>query len=274
MYRILSRIGKLNNLSSIARDIRTDIIRMSYEAQSAHMGGSLSCVELLTALYFSCMNIDPKKPDDPDSDKFIFSKAHDAKALYATLCKRGYFSPDLLKGYEKNNGKLPGHATRHCVPGVEISAGSLGHGLPMAVGMAFAAKMNSNKKRIFCMISDGECDEGTTWEAALFAGHHKLDNLTLIIDYNKLQGFGTTKDILDIEPLSSKWQSFNWTARNINGHTFDEIIEAVNKPSGKDKPMVIIARTIKGKDGPEQHVNSVSSQYKPPTTEEYEKYIR
>lgn len=263
----------MNDLPSIARRIRNHIITMAYEAQSAHMGGALSCVELLTSLYFSCMRINPEKPYDPQSDVCIFSKAHDAKALYATLCVRGYFPEKLLKGYEQNNGSLPGHTVRHCVPGVEISAGSLGHGLPIASGIAYASRLKKNRKRIYCLISDGECDEGTTWEAALFGGHHHLDNLTVIIDYNKLQGFGFTKDVLDLEPLSSKWESFGWTAYTIDGHNFSEIIDTLGKPPVDNRPTVIIAHTVKGNGGMNTYINSISSQYKPPTKEDYEKHV-
>lgn len=260
--------------TKIAKEIRKDILLMANRAKSAHVGGSLSCVELLTALYFEIMKIDPNNPYNEKRDRLIFSKAHDAKALYATLARRGFFHKRILDSYEIDGGLLPGHATRHCVPGVEVSAGALGHGLSMAAGMAYAGKRDKKSFRVFTILSDGECNEGSTWEAILFAGHHKLDNLIAIVDYNKLQGFGFTKDILDLEPFVDKWKSFRWEVKEINGHNFDEITEAFNNlPFKMDKPSIVIANTIKGLGGPKEHVNQVSSQYKPPTDEEMEEIL-
>lgn len=257
------------DLKIISQKIRKDILLMSYNAKSAHLGGSLSCVELLVALYFKILNINPKRPDNFNRDRLIFSKAHDAKALYTVLCERGFFPKKILKEYEKNNGKLPGHSTRHCVPGVEVSAGSLGHGLSMAAGIAYAGKLDRKKYRTFVILSDGECDEGSVWEAILWAGHHKLDNLIAIVDYNKLQGFGRTKDILDLEPFLEKWKDFGWEGKEIDGHSFEEIIDALNNlPFKNGKPSVIIAHTIKGFGGPSKYIDKIASQYKPPTEEE------
>lgn len=261
-------------LKKIAGNVRRDIMLMSFRAKSAHAGGALSCVEILVVLYFKIMKVFPKDPDNLMRDRLIFSKAHDAKALYAVLAERGFFDKKILDGYELDGGKLPGHATRHCAPGVEASAGSLGHGLSMAAGMAYVGKKDNKKFRVFAVLSDGECDEGSTWEAILFAGHHKLDNLVVIVDYNKLQGYGFTKDVLDLEPFVDKWKSFRWEVKEINGHNFDEITEAFNHlPFTMDKPSIVIANTIKGLGGPKAHVNQVSSQYKPPTDEEIEEII-
>ncbi len=257
---------KINILKKIAKEVRKDIIRMSYNAQSAHTGGALSCVEILVALYFKIMKVFPKDPYNENRDRLFFSKAHDAKALYAVLAERGYFKKNILEGYEVNNGLLPGHSTRHCVPGVEISAGSLGHGLSMAVGSAF---ISHSKHKIYAILSDGECDEGSTWEAALFAGMHKLTNLVAIIDYNKLQGFGFTKDILNLEPFREKWESFGWAVQEINGNDFKELLATLDMiPFDKKKPSLIIAHTIKGLGGVKKHINQISSQYKPPTKDE------
>lgn len=257
-------------LQKVAREVRKDIMYMANRAKSAHVGGALSCVEILTALYFDIMRVDPKEPENPKNDRLIFSKAHDAKALYAVLCERGFFAKKVLDGYERDGGQLPGHSTRHCVPGVEASAGSLGHGLPIATGMAFIGKVDKKKHKIFAILSDGECDEGSTWEAILFAGHHKLDNLIAIVDYNKLQGFGFTKDVLDLEPFADKWRSFGWEVREANGHDFADLIPVLrNVPLQKNKPTVILAHTIKGLGGVPLHVNQISSQYKPPSDEEY-----
>lgn len=283
-------------LSSDAKAVRRRIIEMSYRAKSAHMGGSLSVVEILVALYGACARVTPQNPDDPSRDRIVFSKAHDAKAQYATLAQYGFFPEELLSGYEQDDGKLPGHTVRGCVPGVEVSAGSLGHGLSMATGMAFALKMRAaemsnelsgtrkiqmqthtslliphNSPRIFAVLSDGECDEGTTWEAALFAGHHNLNNLVVIIDYNKLQGYGRTKDVLDLEPFADKWKAFGFVLSEVDGHDFGKLIPVLKKQY--KKPHCIIAHTIKGYGGPKRLINTVDSQYKSPTEEEYKKYI-
>jgi len=258
------------NLQRKAVIVRRHILTMSHRAKSAHTGGALSCVEILVALYFKIMRVFPKDPYNDKRDRLIFSKAHDAKALYAVLAERGFFEKKILKGYEVNDGKLAGHTIRHEVPGIEASAGSLGHGLPIACGVAYAGKLQKKKHKVFVILSDGECDEGSTWEAALFAGHHKLSNLVVVVDYNKLQGFGYTKDILDLEPFIDKWRAFGWDTREINGHDFSKIIHTCGEiPFDITKPSIIIAHTIKGKGGVEKHVNQVSSQYKPPTDEEY-----
>src|SRR3990167_1675014 len=239
---------RIEFLNKSAKEVRKNIIQMSTRAKSAHTGGALSCVEILVSLYFEIMNVDPKNPYDENRDRLVFSKAHDAKALYAVLAERGYSNKRILDGYEMNGGKLPGHSTRHCMPGVEVSAGSLGHGLAMAVGIAYAGKIDSKKHKVFCIISDGECDEGSTWEAVLFAGHHKLDNLVAIVDYNKIQSFGRVREVLDLEPLAEKWKSFQWGVREIDGHDLSEIEGALlAAPWERGRPSCIIAHTIKGK---------------------------
>ncbi|MFZ5845319.1 MAG: transketolase [Patescibacteria group bacterium] len=261
----------MNNreLIKIAKEIRKDILMMALRAQSAHTGGALSCVEILVALYFQIMKVFPRDPENPQRDRLIFSKAHDAKTLYAVLAERGFFAKKILAGYELNDGLLPGHSTRHCVPGVEASAGSLGHGLSLAAGVAYAGKLDKKRFRVFAILSDGECDEGSTWEAALFASHHHLDNLIAIIDYNKLQAFGYTRDVLNLEPFAQKWQAFGWEAREVRGHDFREIIDTLNKvPFKRSKPSIVLAHTIKGLGGVSVHVNQVSSQYKPPNDKE------
>lgn len=262
----------------IQKEVRLDILKMSFAAQSAHAGGAYSCVEILVALYWNILHIFPKNSQHPNRDRLIFSKGHDAKALFAVLARRGFFNPKILLGYEKDGGKLHGHSTRG-MPGVETSNGSLGHGLPMSVGMAYALKKllvgpssKVKKTRVFTIISDGECDEGTTWESALYAVHHKLDNLTVIIDYNKLQGYGTVNEILALEPLARKWESFGWVVHEVNGHDIHSLIALLKKlPFKKNTPSLVIAHTIKGLGGVEHYVNQVASQYKPPTKEEFKK---
>ncbi len=263
------------DLKKIAAEVRRDILTMSYYAKSAHTGGALSCVEILVSLYFEIMKVFPKNPEHEERDRLIFSKAHDAKALYAVLAACGFFPRSVLSGYEQNNGQLPGHSTRHCAPGVEASAGSLGHGLPIAAGSAYTGKIEGKKYRVFAILSDGECQEGSTWEAILFAGFHKLDNLIVTVDYNKLQGFGRIKDILELEPFVQKWKDFGWAVCEVNGHDFGELRRVYNKvPFEKGKPSLVLAHTVKGLGGVPKHVDQISAQYKPPTKEEAEKAIR
>ena len=287
----------ISELEKKAKMVRRHILAMGYRAKSAHSGGAYSCVEILVSLYFDIMKVHVKNHLDPRRDRLVFSKAHDAKALYAVLAERGYFSPKILEKYEVDNAVLPGHSTRHCVPGVEVSAGSLGHGLPMACGMAFGLKLNhesgimnngktkkqnhnsqfiihNSRPHVYAVLSDGECDEGSTWEAALFAGHHHLDNLTVIVDYNKLQGFGFTKNVLTLEPFADKWKAFGFAVREIHGHSFRELKHALSSaPFVKGKPSVIIAHTIKGFGGPKYLENTIASQYKSPTEEDYKNLV-
>lgn len=261
-------------LQKHANSVRRSVMEMAYNAESAHTGGSLSCVDILTVLYFSIMKINPQKPQDPKRDRFVFSKAHDCKALYAVLAERGYFDKKTLTTYETDGG-LPGHSTKQVVPGIEVSAGSLGHGLSIATGMAYAIKKDNKLSQVFVMLSDGECDEGSTWEAILFAGHHNLDNMIAIIDYNKIQSFGRTKDVLDLEPFRQKWEAFGWEVKEADGHNIGKIISTLGKlPFQKNKPSVLIAHTIKGYKGVKKHIDQVSSHYKPPTKEEYKEVIK
>jgi len=234
--------------SQISKGIRKKILRMTYESQTAHIGSSLSCADILTVLYFKILKIDPDNSLSENRDRFILSKGHAAAALYAALSQRGFFPEETLENYCKDGGKLPGHSTKGCVPGVEVSTGSLGHGLSMGAGMALAAKHDKKDYKTFVLMSDGECEEGSTWEAALFSAHHKLDNLIGIIDYNKLQAFGRTSEILNLEPLGKKWESFGWEVKEADGHNFSEIEKILSEiPFQKEKPSLMIAHTIKGK---------------------------
>jgi len=190
------------------------------------------------------------------------------------LAEMGYFPLEWLDTYYKNGSNLPGHATHSCVPGVEVSTGSLGHGLSLASGMALVGKRDKKDYRIFCLLSDGECDEGSTWESILFASHHKLDNLTAIVDYNKIQALGNVKDVLDLEPLTDKWRAFGWAVREIDGHNLEEIEEALSQlPFEKRKPSCVIAHTIKGK-GVSFMENKLLWHYRSPQGEEFEKAMR
>jgi len=234
--------------SSVSKGIRRKILKMVLDSQTSHLGSCLSCVDILTVLYFKAMKIKPKDLTRGSHDRFILSKGHAAAALYAVLAEKGFFPEQELKNYCADGYKMAGHSTKDCVPGVEVSTGSLGHGLPMGAGMALANKRDKNKRRVFVLMSDGECDEGTVWEAALFASHHKLDNLVAIVDYNKLQAFGRTNEVLNLEPFAKKWSDFGWEAKEVDGHNFSELEKAfMSVPFKKEKPTIVIAHTIKGK---------------------------
>jgi len=260
--------------NEISNNIRKKILKMIFTSQASHIGSALSCVDILTVLYFKILAIDPKNPWLENRDRFILSKGHAVAALYATLAERGFFNKKLLKSYCANGSNLPGHASRNCVAGVEVSTGSLGHGLAIANGIALAGKRDKKNYRVFVLLSDGECDEGSTWEAILFAGHHKLDNLVAIVDYNKWQAFGRTKDVLNLEPFTKKWKDFGWSVKEVDGHDFQEIYKVLRKiPFQKNKPSVVIAHTIKAK-GLSFMEDKLESHYRPPTEEEYKIAIK
>ena len=229
----------------ISTKIREYILKMLYQGQSAHAGSNLSTVDLLTVLYFNILNINPKDPEWEDRDRFILSKGHAAAVMWAILAEKGFFSRERLNTYYKNNG-LPGHVTKLNVPGVDFSTGSLGHGLSFACGVALSAKRYKKNYHTFVILGDGEMDEGSIWEALLFAPHNKLDNLTVIVDYNKIQSLDYVENILDLEPLYDKLKAFGWNTIEIDGHNHKEIEKALNNTI-KNKHTFIIAHTIKGK---------------------------
>jgi transketolase len=236
------------HLKKISVAVRRAIVRMHARSNSSHVGSALSCVDLLVALFFEAMYIWPDRPEDVNRDRFILSKGHAVSSLYTTLAMRGFFPEGILDEYCANGGRLPGHAKAGCVAGVEVSTGSLGHGLSIGLGMALAAKLDNRRHKIYVLLSDGECDEGSVWEAALFANHHHLDNVVGIIDYNKLQAFGWTNMVLNLEPLAEKWKAFGWSVKQINGHDFGEILSALDVVPFRDgRPSMIIAHTVKGK---------------------------
>jgi len=258
------------NYNKIATEIRKKIVRMHAKSGSSHIGSALSVVDILTVLYFDILKINLKNPWVENRDRFILSKGHAASALYATLSQQGFFPEEILDEYCIDGGRLPGHSTMHCVLGVEVSTGSLGHGLPMSVGIAVAAKHDGYKYRVFVLLSDGECDEGSVWEAAMFAAHHKLDNLIVIIDRNELQAFGRTEEVVNLEPLGDKWAAFGWVVKEIDGHNFLEIEDALCRvPFKKNRPSIIIAHTIKGK-GVSFMENQLAWHYKSPNKEQLE----
>ncbi|MEI6434240.1 MAG: transketolase [Bacteroidota bacterium] len=239
-------------LIGIAKEIRRSVILSLAEAGSGHTGGSLGLADIFTALYFSELNHDPNQPSLPVRDRLILSIGHVAPVLYATLAHAGYFPIDELLTLRKLGSRLQGHPARdHGLPGIELSAGSLGQGLSVAVGMAIAAKADLKTHRIYCILGDGELQEGSVWEAAMAASHHKLGNITAIVDRNGLQIDGKTEDVMHLEPLSDKWQSFGWNVFSCDGHDFNSIIFALrNAAAACNQPCVIIAKTIMGKGIP------------------------
>lgn len=235
------------SLPLIAQESRKLVIEAACRSRSAHVGSSLSCIDLLVALYFHEMNIDKKNWDKRDI--FVLSKAHAAMALYSVLTVKGIIDKKKFDGYLLNNGTLPAHLDRFTAKGIEVSAGSLGHGFNIALGMAYGYKMRNDERKIFALLGDGESQEGSIWEGALFASKLGIDNFTAIIDHNNLQGYGRPLDICSFEPVIDKWKSFGWEACRINGHDFNEINKAFKKPNN-GKPKIIIAETIKGKGIP------------------------
>jgi len=238
----------IHELDLIAVKIRKHIIEMLYRAKSGHPGGSLSAVDALVALYFRHMNLNAKKPCDPDRDRFILSKGHGAPALYAVLAEKGFFDVKTLKKLREINCILQGHPVCLYTPGVEASTGSLGHGLSFANGVALAGKTDNKDYNVYCMMGDGETGEGQIWEAAAIAAHYKLDNITAMIDRNFLQIDGNTEDVLRLESVFDRWTAFGWNVIEIDGHDIKQILKALRKAdSFKNKPSLIILNTIKGK---------------------------
>ncbi|MBN2373131.1 transketolase [bacterium] len=232
----------------LARDIRRDILRILTKAGSGHTGGSLSIVEILIALYFKKMRHRPDNPDWPDRDRFILSKGHGAPALYSVLARQGYFRLSELDSLRCLCGRLQGHPYCCNTPGVEISTGSLGQGLSVANGIAMAGKLDQRLYRVYALLGDGELQEGQVWEAAMTSAHYRLDNLCALIDYNKLQIDGPVCKIMGIEPVGEKWKAFGWAVRQIDGHSLDEIMDALDwAEREKGRPSMIICNTVKGK---------------------------
>ncbi len=235
-------------LKEIARNVRVDIINMLEKSQSGHPGGSLSAVEILTALYFKEMRVDPKNPKLEDRDRFVLSKGHATPVLYGTLAQKGFFPKEELDKFRKIDSMLQGHPDMKGIPGVDMTTGSLGQGLAAANGMALAGKLDNKDYRVYALIGDGESQEGLIWEAAMLAAHYKLDNITVFLDHNGLQIDGLNKDIMDIEPIDEKFKAFGWHVLTIDGHSFDEILNAIEvAKKTKEKPTMIIAKTHKGK---------------------------
>lgn len=267
------KITSIQALENIANDIRKDIIEEVYQAQSGHPGGSLSCTDILTVLYFNQMNVDPKKPEDANRDRLILSKGHCSPALYAVLARKGYFDKEELKNFRKMDSFLQGHPDMKKIPGVDMTTGSLGQGLSAGVGMAIASKMNQAGCRVYCVLGDGEIEEGQIWEAAMAAYKNKLDNLCVILDNNSLQIDGKIQDVAGLDNIEGKFKSFGFNVIQVDGHNISNLIDGFDSAKQtKQVPTILIAKTIKGK-GVSFMENQAKWHGKAPNEEEYEKAI-
>ena len=231
-----------------AAELRGKVVEMSHAAQAAHLASSLSCADILAAAYWHVLRLDPSRPKDPHRDRFILSKGHAAAALYAVLAMRGFFPISELDTYCKDGGRLAEHPPANLLPGVEAATGSLGHGLPLGCGMALSGRIKGETFRVFALLSDGENNEGSVWEAAMFASAQKLENVCVIVDYNKWQATARSDETLMLAPLRDKWAAFGWDACEIDGHDIAALTEAMQRvPNGSGKPVALIAHTVKGK---------------------------
>ncbi|SDI09761.1 transketolase [Propionivibrio dicarboxylicus] len=237
----------VQELKDMARTIRQDIVKMVHAAGSGHPGGSLSATDIMTALYFNVLNLDPQQPKWKGRDRFVLSKGHCCPVLYSVLARRGFIDVSDLTTLRKYGSKLQGHPDMHKCPGVEMSAGSLGNGIGCAVGMAIAAKVRQEDHKVFVLLGDGECQEGSVWEAAMCGAHHQLGNLIAIVDVNRLQILDTTDKVMKIDPLADKWRSFGWKVLEIDGHDMAQVLDTLNYAKSIDGPVAILAATVKGK---------------------------
>ena len=268
------KITDIDELEKIAKEIRKDIINEIYTAQSGHPGGALSIADILTVLYFNQMNINPEEPNSNLRDRLVLSKGHASAALYAVLAEKGYFDKEQLKTFRKLGSNLQGHPDMKKLPGVDMTSGSLGQGLSIANGMAIASKMDSLGCRIYCILGDGEIEEGQVWEAAMTANKYKLDNLCVILDNNGLQIDGKIEDVKGLDCLGCKWESFGFEVIYANGNNIEDMINSFDKARNtKGKPSIIIARTVKGK-GISFMENKAEWHGKAPNKEEYDVSIK
>lgn len=267
------KIKDINELKRIAIKTRIDIVKQVYEAGSGHPGGSLSCADILTVLYFNQMNINENQPKDPLRDRFVLSKGHCSIALYSILAQRGFITKEDLKGFRKIDSILQGHPDMTKISGVDMTTGSLGQGLSVANGMALASKLNHEGYRVYCLLGDGEIEEGQVWEAAMTASKYKLDNLCAIVDYNNLQIDGTIEEVKGLDNIEGKFKSFGFNTILVDGNNIEALIDSFESAKlVKEKPTIIIAKTIKGK-GVSFMENKVEWHGKAPNEEEYKKAI-
>jgi transketolase len=247
-----AREADVAQLEAVARRVRGKVIELSHKAGTPHLGSSLSCVDILVAAYWGgVLALDPQNPSDPGRDRFILSKGHAATTLYTVLAYKGFFPPEVLDTYMDPGSPLAEQPSPGCAPGVEVATGSLGHGLSLGLGMALAGRIQGRPYRVFVVLSDGECNEGSVWEAALLAPAHRLDNVAVVVDYNKWQATGRSNEVMALEPLAQKWEAFGWSARELDGHDVGALVQALrNVPDGSGKPVALIAHTVKGKGIP------------------------
>ncbi|MBU0455290.1 MAG: transketolase [Pseudomonadota bacterium] len=233
---------------SLAKKMRRHLVEMTHHANSSHIGSGLSITDLVAVLYGAVLQIDSKNPQKKERDRFILSKGHAGAAVYAALAETGFFDSSLLQTYCDNGSCLSGHVFHKGVPGIEFSTGSLGHGLPVGAGIAYGLRLDHLSNRVFVLLSDGECDEGSNWEAILFSGHHQLDHLVAIVDYNKLQSLAAVSETLGLEPFAEKWRAFGWAVVEVDGHDHSELLKTFQAlPVQQGKPTCVIAHTTKGK---------------------------
>jgi transketolase len=243
-------MGKAADIDTreLANRIRLHALRMTSGGGGAHIGSVFSMADIMAVLYGGVLRVDPANPSWKDRDRFILSKGHAGAGVYAALAERGFFPIEKLDSHYRDGSDLSGHVSHKGVPGVELSTGSLGHGLPVGAGMAYAGKLDDKAHRVFVLLSDGECDEGSNWEALLFAAHHRLDHLIVVVDYNKVQSLKPVPDTLGLEPFADKWRSFGWSVAEVDGHDHDELRRVLTSlPLEEGKPSCVIAHTIKGK---------------------------
>lgn len=268
----MSKEKNIGDLTRISSNIRKTILDLVYKTKSPHIGPSYSIVEILVALYFRHLNVSPEKSADPNRDRFILSKGHACPALYAVLAERGFMKRKELDGFAVNDGTLGQHPDIDLTRGIEVSTGSLGHGLSIGTGVALSGNIDAAQYKVFVLLGDGELNEGSVWEAVMFAGHHKLKNLVALVDYNKIQALGCTRDIIDLSPLEQKWETFGWYVQGIDGHNFTEIFRAL-KSFSSDRPNVLILHTVKGK-GVSFMENQLLWHYRAPDDLEYENALK
>ncbi len=258
----------------LARKIRIHTLEMTSRGGSSHVGAAFSMADIVAVLYGNVLNVDPNDPKKPSRDRFILSKGHAGAAIYAALAETGFFPVEKLKTHYQDGSNLSGHVSHKGIPGVELSTGSLGHGLPVGTGMAKAAKLRNDSHRVIVLLGDGECDEGSNWEAILFAAHHKLDNLVAIVDYNKIQSLATVSETLGLEPFTDKWQSFGWNVVEVDGHDHVSLKNSLSAEARvPGKPTCVLAHTIKGR-GVSFMENSVLWHYRTARGEEFDAALK
>ncbi len=269
-----NKVNKITDSKELAWRIRRDALEMTHISRGSHIASVLSIADIVAVLYANILNYDPKNPKMEARDRVILSKGHAGAAIYSALAEEGFFDVEELKTHYANGSRLSGHVSHKTVPGVEISTGSLGHGLPIGAGMAMTAKMQNKKHRIFVLMGDGECDEGSVWECALFANQYKLENLVAVIDHNKMQSLDFCENTISLRPFAEKWRDFGWNVIEIDGHNHSELRKSLeNTNNANHKPTVIIANTVKGK-GISFMENNIVWHYRDPQGEDYENALK